>query len=105
MASPLTSPTPSHNLQGASCITGGFAQGRVVRNNFNFADAHDLQQDLDIMLAVPGRVHLYESLDHFSINLTTQKPDRMIRVSVASTLVPVLKMVAEKYSPIKSMSG
>ena len=105
MASPLTSPTPSRNLQDASCITSGFAQGCVVGNNFNFADAHDLQQDLDVMLAVPGRVHLYESSDHSSINLTTQKPNRMIRVSIASTLVPVLKMVAEKYSLIKSMSG
>ena len=105
MASPPTSPTPSHNLQGASRITGSFSQGRAVGNNFNFADAHDLQQDLDVMLAVPGRVHLYESLDHSSINPTTQKPDWMIRVSIASTLVPVLKMVAEKYSPIKSMSG
>ena len=105
MASPPTSPTPSHNLQGASHITGSFAQGHAVRNNFNFADAHDLQQDLDIMLAVPGRVHLYELSDHSSINLTTQKPDWMIRVSIALTLAPVLKMVAEKYSPIKSMSG
>ena len=59
MVSPPTS--PSRNLQGASQISGGVICGRALGNVFNLGDASDLQMDLDLMLAVPGKVYIYDS--------------------------------------------
>src|SRR5882757_1549832 len=64
MTSPPTS--PSRNLQGASRTTGGFSRGRAMGNTFNYADASDIQMDLDLALSIPAKVYLYESLNNSS---------------------------------------
>lgn len=53
MASPSTS--PSRNLQGASCITGGILRGRALGNTFNFADTKVKDKEGPII----GKVLIY----------------------------------------------
>ena len=98
------SPKGSRNLQGASRVTGGFARGRALGNVFNHADVSELQQELDLMLAIRGKVHLYETSGDSEPIDPTAKPHKIVKVDVAPTLGPVLEKIANKYSPIKSKS-
>lgn len=101
----MTSPpmSPSRNLQGASRTSGGIIRGRAFGNVFNFADTSDLQMDLDITLAIPGKVYLYESVsDSVTLDPTKVKPKRIIKTDVSRTLEPVLTKLSRKYSPIRS---
>ena len=82
MVSPPMS--PSRNLQGASRILGGFICGRALGNVFNFADASDLQGDLDLMLAIPGKVYIYESMsDITDLDPIKVKPQRILKADVS----------------------
>jgi len=102
MISPSTS--PSKNLQGASRTTGGFSRGRALGNTFNIGDAPDYEMDLDLTLAVPGKVYIYDSSsDLVDLDPTTVKPRRILKTDVSRTLAPVLIKLARKYSPVRSM--
>lgn len=102
MISPPTS--PSKNLQGASRTTGGFSRGRALGNTFNIADAHDYEMDLNLTLAIPGKVYIYDSRSHLTdLDPTTVKPSRILKTDVSRTLAPVLTKLARKYSPVRSM--
>jgi len=93
MTSPPTS--PSRNLQGASRTTGGFSRGRAMGNTFNYADASDIQMDLDLALSIPAKVYLYESLNNSSqVDPTKVKPHRILKIDVSNTLAPVLTKLA-----------
>lgn len=101
MVSPPTS--PSRNLQGASRTSGGIIRGRALGNVFNLADTSDLQMDLDLTLAVPGKVYIYESVsDSVTLDPTKVKPKRIIKTDVSRTIEPVLTKLGRKYSPIRS---
>jgi hypothetical protein len=102
MLSPPTS--PSQNLQGASCTTGGFTHGRALGNMFNVADAPDYEMDIDVMLSIPGKVYIYESSSELvDLDPNTVKPLCVLKTDVSQTIAPVLTKLAHKYSPIHSM--
>ena len=104
MISPPTS--PSKNLQGASRTTRGFSHGHALGNTFNMADAPDYEMDLDLTLAVPGKVYIYDSHSNLTdLNPTVVKPCRILKTDVSRTLAPVLTKLAHKYSPVRSMSN
>lgn len=93
MASPPTSPPPA--LYGSSRTTGGSTRGRATGNVFNLADAAD---DIDMLVPRLGKVHLYNSqVDPFQI-----KPSRVLKIDVQFSMAPVLKSIADKWSPIES---
>jgi hypothetical protein len=61
--------------------------------------------DLDITLAIPGKVYLYESVsDSVTLDPTKVKPKCIIKTDVSRTLEPVLTKLSRKYSPIRSES-
>jgi hypothetical protein len=93
MASPPTS--PSHNLQGASRITGGVFRGRAYGNVFNLADS----RDLEIAAASPvmGKVYLYDSC----VDPAKTKPKSAFKLKVTTSLGVVLSKLAEKDSPVR----
>ena len=69
------------------------------------ADANDLQMGLDLMLAVSGKVYIYESVsDPANLDPTKVKLKRILKVDISPTIAPVLTKLAHKYSPIHSMS-
>jgi len=92
MASPPTS--PSHNLQGASHITGGVIHGCAYGNVFNLADSHDLE--IDAAPLVMGKVYLYDSC----VDPATTKPKSAFKLKVTTSLGVVLSKLAEKDSPV-----
>lgn len=101
MVSPPTS--PSWNLQGASRISGGVIRGRALGNVFNLGDASDLQMDLDFMLAVLGKVYIYDSAsDVANLDPTKVKPQWVLKADVSRTIMPILTKLGRKYSPIRS---
>lgn len=82
MVSPPTS--PSQNLQGASQISGGVICGQALGNVFNLGDALDVQIDLDFMLAVLGKVYIYDSAsDVANLDPTKVKPQQVLKVDVS----------------------
>jgi hypothetical protein len=102
MISPSSS--PSKNLQGASQTTGGFSCGRALGNSFNIADAPEYEMDLDLSLAIPGKVYIYDSTsDLMELDPNTMKPQCILKTDVSRTIAPVLTRLARKYSPIHSM--
>jgi hypothetical protein len=91
--SPSTS--PSHNLQGASRTIGGFSHGQAIGNAFNHADVSDIQMDLDLVLSIPAKIYLYESLANSSqVDPAKVKPPRIIKTDVSNTFAPVLTKLA-----------
>ena len=59
--------------------------------------------DLDLTLAVPGKVYLYESVsDSVTLDSTKVKPKCIIKTDVSQTIEPVLTKLGQKYSPICS---
>jgi hypothetical protein len=102
MMSPPTS--PSWNLQGASQMTEGFMHGHALGNMFNIADAPDYEMELDLTLAIPGKVYIYDSSsDLTDLGPNTVKPQWILKTDVSRTIAPVLTKLACKYSPIRSM--
>ena len=101
MKSPPVS--PCHNLQGSSCTTGSIIRGQALGNAYNHADASDLRLELDLSLAIPGKVYLYDVIaDSSSFDLATVKPSRILKIDASPTLAPVLTKLAHKYSPVRS---
>lgn len=94
MASPQSS--PSHNLQGASRITGGVFRGRAYGNVFNLADSRDLE--IDTVASVVGKVHLYDSCVD---DPATTKPKSAFKLKITTSLGVVLSKLAEKSSPVR----
>jgi hypothetical protein len=102
MLSPHTS--PSRNLQGASHTVGGFSRGRALGNTYSHTDAREIQMDLDLTLAVQGKVYIYNSLiDAARFDLATAKPSRILKVDATPTFAPVLTKLVRKYSPVRRM--
>ena len=95
MASPASSPI---SLQGASHTTGGFTHGHAAGNAYSFANPADV--DMDMPVARIGKVHLYSS----QVNPHETKPFHIMKLDVQFSLAPVLKSIAEKWSPIESMA-
>ena len=102
MQSPPASPSQQHrnsmiDLQGASRVTGGILRGQAQGNVFNNADAD--------LMPVPGlehrigRVQVYTA--HADPNIV--KADMELTHEVIPKLTPVLKTLACKYSPVRSM--
>ena len=50
-------------------------------------------------LTLIGKVHIYNS----QVNPNEVKPFHVLKVDVQLSMAPVLKSIAEKWSPIKSM--
>ena len=96
MLSPDSSPI---SLQGASRTTGGFARGHAAGNAYSFADSAD-EMDMDMPVARTGKVHLYTS----QVNPLETKALRIMKLDVQFSLAPVLKSIAEKWSPIEIMA-
>lgn len=97
MASPPVSPQQQRSsLQGASRITGGTLRGRALGNTFNNADANDIfSSELKDRI---GRVQVYTA----PADPATAKPNMELKHEVISKLAPVLKVLARKYSPVRS---
>ena len=59
--------------------------------------------DLDLTLAVPGKVYIYESVSNVAdLDPTKVKPQRILKVDVSRTIEPILTKLSQKYSPICS---
>ena len=91
----MTSPSPP--LYGSSRTTGGATCGHAVGNVFNLADADDDHEDPLVLRT--GKVHIYNSL----VDPVAVKPFCTLKVNVQFSMAPVLKSIAEKWSPIESM--
>ncbi len=58
---------------GRSQTTGGFSC--ALRNTFNIADTPDYEMDLDLSLAILGKVYIYDSTsDLMELDPNTMKP-------------------------------
>jgi hypothetical protein len=94
MASPGNSPL--RNLQGASRMAGGVIRGRAQGNIYNFADEENLQDfTFPAETASTGVLHVFLSRD-------AAKPAMTLKLKVTTQLGPVLEVLAERYSPVKS---
>ena len=93
----MNSPPSSPPLQGSSRTTGGRTHGHAARNVFNFADG---DMNLDPLVLRTGKVHVYNS----PVNPIEVKPFWTLKINVEFSMAPVLKSIAEKWSPIESMS-
>ena len=91
----MTSPSPP--LYGSSRTTGGTTGGRAVGNVFNLADAGDDDEDLSVSRT--GKVYVYNS----PVDPVEGKLFCILKVNVEFSMAPVLKSIAEKWSPIESM--
>jgi hypothetical protein len=97
MNSPPNSPP---RLRGASRVVGGFARGRALGNFFNLADANDAA--LDDLGPTMGKVYLYFcNVDPGQLDLASAKPSGTVNCTVSSTVGPVLKTIARKFSPVR----
>jgi len=85
-----------HDLQGASCTTGGLFHGRAVGNVFNVGDAKGiLESELGSLV---GKVKVFRPGDDPS----AKKAQMTLKVKVGGNLTPVLHELAKRYSPVKS---
>jgi hypothetical protein len=96
MHSPPNSPT--HDLRGASRITGGFARGHALGNVYNFADDPDIFFDQHIK-SKTGKVLVYTTMG----NPDDIKPIMSLKHEVSATIGPVLAKLAHRYTQIDSM--
>ena len=97
MESPRLNTSPSIDLQGASCVTGGILCGQAQGNVFNNADA-DLALDPGFEHHI-GRVQVYTAY----ADLTIMKPHMELKHQVTPKLTQVLRVLSHKYSPVHSM--
>lgn len=92
----MRSPSP----QGSSRAIGGFSRGRAQGNAANIAD---LKISATFGTAQTGFVYLYHCKeDPQPLPVSQMKATCFIRVEVHTQLAPILDLVCEKYSPIKS---
>jgi hypothetical protein len=97
MHSPPISPP---GLHGSSRMTGGIFRNRALGNTLNIAD---FDPAVDVLHPMPGKVFVYSSnQDPANLSIQDMKPSAFIKHNVTSSIEPVLKKVAEKYSPIRS---
>ena len=89
----------SHDLQGASRITGGTARGRAHGNVFNFADEADVFGREDDAVAKKGKVLLYTEMG----DPEKMKPTMSLKHPVILGLAPILIKLANWYTQIDSM--
>ena len=101
MHSPPTSP-PKY---GASRTTGGVFRGRAVGNALNAAD-YSSRNQRDYLGPVSGEILLYLSQDN-PAGLVPESLAAYARLpydySPKTPIAPVLKKIARKYSPVRSM--
>ena len=95
MNSPPGSP-PHFELSGASRVTGGILRGQGYGNVYNHADA-DTMFDLEPRM---GKVHVYMA----RVDPALTKPDMVLKHKVTPKLKPILKTLAQGYSPVRSKS-
>jgi len=90
MRSPSVTPPPA---QGASCATGGILRGRAYGNAMNHADFTDARSDtfLGYVPTSKGQVQVYTDSNQ-------TKPAMTFKHAVSSSLGPVLKTLARRYS-------
>ena len=87
-------------LYGSSRTTGGILRGNTLGNTMNTADFDDI---VDVLHPISGKVLVYSSnQDPANLSIQTMKPSTFIKHNITSSIQPVLKKVAEKYSPIQS---
>jgi hypothetical protein len=84
------------DLQGASHTTGGIFRGRAMGNVYNIGDTWEAADTAVASGPVMGRVLLYNSHD------IDAKPVISIMHAVTPILKPVLRKLADRYSPIRS---
>ena len=89
----MESPPPI-SANGASRTTGGILCGRAQGNVFNYADSEHGNY------AAPrkGKVYIYQS----SRDPRTEKSDTSILSEVTTQLKPILKTLAQRFSPVSS---
>lgn len=83
-------------LEGSSRTIGGIIRGRATGNFFNFADAEDIMED---RVQVQGLVKVYKSCVDIA---TDPKPTMVLKTEVTPSIIPVLKHLSRKYSPVGS---
>ncbi|KAF8226429.1 hypothetical protein L208DRAFT_1301887, partial [Tricholoma matsutake] len=82
--------------------SGGIMCGRAFCNTFSLADAPDLEMDMDLMISVPGKVYLYESVsDSANLDPVNVKAKCILKADMSQTLGPILTKLSCKYSPIR----
>ena len=90
------SKSPAFKLGGASQVTGGVLCGRAHGNVFNHVDANEMK-DFSMGPRM-GRVQVF--MTHADPIAT--KPDMVLKHEVTPKLKPILKSLAQGYSPIRS---
>jgi hypothetical protein len=82
--------------EGASRTTGGTIRGKAIGNVFSLADAPDVMQD---RIQAQGLVKVYKSC----IAATDLvNPSMVVKTEVTPSLVPILKKLSRRYSPVSS---
>ena len=98
MASPPISPP---HLYGSSRETGGIFHNCALGSTYNAADFNDVAED--VLHPIPGKVLVYSSnQDPANLSIQTMKPSAFVKHDVMRSIQPVLRKVADKYSPIRS---
>jgi len=101
MQSPPQSPQPA---EGSSRTTGGIIRGRAIGNVYNHGDQYDFPK-IETTTSVKGTVFIYSSPENpFKLNTQNLCPMTKTLVPLNTNLGPVLKKIAEDYSPIRSKS-
>jgi hypothetical protein len=90
-------PNFDHPFEGASRTVGGSIRGKATGNVFSLADAPDIMQD---RIQAQGLVKVYKSC--IDTTSDTIKPSMVLKSEVTPSLVPVLKKLSRRYSPISS---
>ena len=93
MNSPPASP-PRFDLGGASRVTGGILRGRAYGNVYNHADTKTMFDPESRM----GKIHVYMT----RVDPALVKPDMVLKHKVTPKLKPILKSLAQGYSPVRS---
>ena len=101
MQSPPQSP---QSAEGSSCTTGGIIRGHAIGNVYNHGDQYDFPK-IETTTSVKGTVFIYSSPENPSkLNTQNLRPMTKTLVPLNTNLGPVLKKIAEDYSPIQSKS-
>ena len=90
-------------LYGSLRETGGIFRNRALGNTYNAADFNDVVDVVDVLHPIPEKVLVYSSSqDPSNLSIQTMKPSAFVKHDVTRSIQPVLRKVAEKYSPIRS---
>jgi hypothetical protein len=88
--------TPNPQLQGASRTTGGILHGRAAGNVFNIGDAVHVTANPEVQAVASGRVLVYDN------NAADADPLFSMKHAITTDLKPILRRLADKYSPVRS---